>query len=140
MNAFEVNVSKHLPAPPEVVFDAWTTRESMEEWFSPMTTSDIPVMDVRVGGKYQIDMKGKDCVHSHTGEYKEIDRPNKLVFTWISDGTNHEESVVTVLFEAEGDGTLLTLRHEGLPSEKACDEHRGGWTAIADKLEARLAG
>ena len=140
MTAFEVNVTKHLPASPEVVFDAWTTPESMKEWFSPMTTAEIPKMELRVGGEYQIDMLGKDRTHVHTGKYREIDRPNKLVFTWISDGTHQEESVVTVLFEPDGDGTLLTIRHDLLPSEKACEEHRNGWTAIADKLEARLSG
>jgi uncharacterized protein YndB with AHSA1/START domain len=34
--------------------------------------------------------------------------------------------------------TQLTLTHKHLPTEKAAEEHRGGWTAILDQLAATL--
>ena len=36
----------------------------------------------------------------HTGTYREIDRPRRLVFTWSSPVTGFRDTVVTVTFEA----------------------------------------
>ena len=139
MSDFSLSITKQLPVSPEVVFDAWTTPEQMASWFSPMTTASVPKLDLQVGGEYQIDMhaEGKDIVH--TGKYLEIDRPNRLKFSWISEGTQQKESIVTVDFKAQGSGTLLTLTHDHLPTEESKNSHQGGWIAIADKLEQAMA-
>jgi uncharacterized protein YndB with AHSA1/START domain len=39
----------------------------------------------------------------------------------------------------DGDGTLLTLHHEQLFDQAACDGHRQGWTGSLDKLESYIA-
>ena len=138
MSDYTLTIKKQLPAPPEVVFDAWTTPSHMANWISPMTTATVPKLDLRVGGEYRIDMHGENKDYVHTGSYKEIDRPNKLVFSWFSDGTQQQETIVTIELEAAGGGTLLTLTHERIPKEKSRDDHEGGWTTIVDKLEQAL--
>ena len=81
--------------------------------------------------------EGKDYVH--TGTYIEIDRPNRLVFSWFSDSTGQKETIVTLDLKSDGDGTMLRLTHERFTSEKSRDDHTGGWSDILDRLESVLA-
>ena len=118
--------------------DAWTTPEHMAGWFSPMTTVKIPKLDLREGGEYRIDMKGEERDHVHAGRYLKVDRPRELAFTWISEGTGQQETVVTVRFEPRDGGTVLTLTHEKLPGEESRENHRKGWLVICDRLDEVL--
>ena len=140
MSELTTTISKHFKASPDAVFDAWTDPEGLGAWFSPMTTASVPKLDLRVGGEFQIDMHGDGEDYVHTGQYVEIDRPRKLAFTWRSDGTGQQETLVTLALEPAGDGTSLTLTHVDFPSVESRDNHEKGWTAIAAKLEAALAG
>ena len=139
MNELMLKIQKELPAPPETVFDAWTTPDHMAQWFSPMTTATVPKLDLREGGEYRIDMKGEDSDYVHEGKYLKVDRPRELAFTWVSEGTQKQETVVTVRFEEKDGGTLLTLTHDKLPTEESRENHRQGWTVICDKLEGIFA-
>ena len=132
MSDLKTTLSKHYDASPEAVFDAWTDPEGLGAWFSPMTTASVPVLDLRVGGEYRIDMHGEDIDYVHTGRYVEVDRPNRLAFTWISAGTKDKETLVTVEIAADGGGSLLTLTHEKLPDEESRDNHEKGWDAILE--------
>ena len=94
-----------------------------------------PKMDVKEGGPFMFDMVVGDKLLPHKGEYKILDRPNKIQFTWNSAGTNHEDSVVTITIKALDDNACeLSLVHEWLPSDAACRDHTGGWTHILDTL------
>jgi uncharacterized protein YndB with AHSA1/START domain len=85
-------------------------------------------------------MHGEGNALIHSGTYREIDRPNRLVFTWISAGTHFRESVVTVEFEAREQGTDVVVTHAMLPDAGAEASHTEGWTAVLGKLEALFAG
>ena len=135
MSELTTTISKQFNASCEAVFDAWTDPEGLGAWFSPMTTASVPKLDLRVGGEFQIDMHGEDMDYVHTGKYLEVDKPNRLVFTWISAGTADQETVVTVEIAADGDGSLLTLTHERFPSEESRDNHAQGWAAILEKFD-----
>jgi uncharacterized protein YndB with AHSA1/START domain len=134
-----LEVRRLLSATPEEVFAAWTDPKSMSKWMRPgVSTKDSRVdLDVRVGGKYRIDMIGETEVHEHTGEYLVVDPPRKLAFTWISKHIGGERSVVTVTLHPRGDKTELVLTHEGL-AESAREPHRGGWTEILEQLASAL--
>ena len=135
-----LTITRQLPASPEDVFDAWTTPDILRQWMCPFDTKVVRAdLDLRVGGKYFIDMQGEEALHKHEGEYMEIDRPNRLVFTWISAGTHQDTSLVTVTFEKSGDGTALTLVHDRLPDTEAVGDHNRGWTSALDNLQALLA-
>jgi uncharacterized protein YndB with AHSA1/START domain len=140
MSELTTTISKHFNASPDAVFDAWTDPEGLGAWFSPMTTASVPKLDLRVGGEFQIDMHGEDMDFVHTGKYLEVDRPGRLVFTWISVGTADQETTVTVEIAADGDGSMLTLTHENFPSEESRDNHAQGWAAILGKFEGVIAG
>jgi uncharacterized protein YndB with AHSA1/START domain len=71
------------------------------------------------------------------GEYIEVDPPHGVVFTWGFEGADPFVAAgstrVEVVLERDGNGTLLTLLHHGLP-EGARDAHAEGWTHYLDRL------
>src|SRR5215210_6581207 len=87
-------VRRTIDASREKVFAAWTDAASMGKWMRPGPSSDARAkLDVRVGGRFEIDMIGDGTVYHHEGEYLTVDPPRKLAFTWISDGTEHQRTV-----------------------------------------------
>jgi uncharacterized protein YndB with AHSA1/START domain len=93
-----------------------------------------------VGGQIRIDIDDQGFELTVTGEYRRLDRPRRLSFTWFCSTWDPEDgdSLVTVDLEPQGDGnTLMTIRHVRLPPS-AVEGHRGGWTLIADQLATRL--
>jgi uncharacterized protein YndB with AHSA1/START domain len=62
--------------------------------------------------------------------YLEIQRPERLRFTWASAATRVDDSEVTVTFEASDGGTRVTLVHVGLPDATAADRHEAGCKAF----------
>ena len=144
-----LDIERHFDASREAVFAALTETEKMNQWFYGMPEGKAKVdQEFRVGGAYTVNMYASDgseskcstddaCESKHAphGEYLEIDPPNKLVFTWISEGFV-DSSTVTILLEEDGNGTKLILRHE-LPASVA-EPHREGWTTCIGHLEVFL--
>lgn len=126
-----------LPATPAEVFAAWTDADSLKAWMCPglnhVPTADL---DVRVGGHFRIVMRHGDNETVHTGVYREICPPERLVFTWSSTLTKGETTLVTVELHPQGDTTELVLTHENLPDAEAAAQYGGGWQSIMAKLEA----
>jgi uncharacterized protein YndB with AHSA1/START domain len=76
-----------------------------------------------------------------TGEFIEIERPERLVFSWTWDGHGAHEgtNLVEVELRDLGDGgTLVVLTNRGLPDEESRLAHREGWNASFDNLERVL--
>jgi uncharacterized protein YndB with AHSA1/START domain len=131
-------------AGPEEVFDAWTDPAVLARWWAAAPTWDSPGCDVdlRVGGRYVLRMRDDrtGVVHVVAGEYLEVDRPRRLVYTWAwqaEDGTAGPRSVVTVEFRADGDRTTVVLEHTGLPSKES-DRHAVGWAGTFENLARRV--
>ena len=134
-----VTITKLIAAPREAVFAAWSTPELMSEWMGGGETDIRKVeLDFTVGGKFLIDMwgehEGKACGGDHKGEYLEINPPEKLVFTWISEYTADKPSVVTLEFLEKVGQTELRLTHSQLPTQEIADMHGQGWIDFADLL------
>jgi uncharacterized protein YndB with AHSA1/START domain len=129
-----------LPAPPEEVFEAWTSPQSLAQWMCPDPIREtVAELDVRVGGQFRIVMRTDTHEVVHTGQYREITPPRRLVFTWMSSHTRGRETLVTIELSArEPDETELVLTHEGLPDVEAAESHQRGWTQIVEKLVGRL--
>jgi len=137
IDAGVIEIHRRLPAPIREVFRWWTDPELLREWMTPVGTVEADV-DLRVGGRLRIVMKGEGRVIEHTGEYLEIEPPHRLVFTWVSPYTGNVPSVITVELHAAGDSlTDLRLVHSRLPDD-AARWHRGGWDAMLDRLGGRL--
>ena len=129
-----------LPAGRQDVFDAWTTAASVQQWMCPEAVS-IPLveLDVRVGGAFRVDMLIEGVVVSHTGVYREVTPPEKLVFTWTSANTLDQETLVTVVLRVlSDDRTELRLTQTLLPTDATTEQHTRGWMQILDHLMTYL--
>jgi len=134
-----LTIKRRFNAPPEKVYAAWTDPEKLAHWMGPTGTKSVQAeCDLRVGGRYAIKMIMPDDEHNVSGVYREIVPNEKIVFTWAWRSTPERESLVTVTFKKDGDGTIMTLLHEQFFDEKARDDHNRGWTGTMDKLEAYL--
>ena len=78
-------VRRVMPATRGEVFAAWTNPESIRDWMCPGDTLTAEAeLDLRVGGAYRIVMRSESRAYEHTGEYRIVEPPSKLVFTWMS--------------------------------------------------------
>ena len=128
-------VRKLIAAPRERVFAAWIDPESLREWMCPgeMTSAEARI-DARVGGTYRLVMKDATRAVDHTGEYLVVDRPSKLVFTWISNSTGNRPTLVTVDLLDRGGACEVVLTHERFGDMEQVQRHARGWGTILDKL------
>jgi uncharacterized protein YndB with AHSA1/START domain len=124
-----VVVRRTIAASAEDLFDAFLDPEALAAWMRPGTIqSTVAHVEPRVGGRYEITMQGQSGALPHTGVYRVIERPRRLVFTWHSIGTEHKETLVTVDFLRIGPKTEVVVTHERLP-ESARPSHANGWTS-----------
>lgn len=141
----ELVATRVLAAPPQRVFEAWTTPDIMMRWWAPASFGISFVsceMDVRTGGTYRF-------VFSHPaapepmafhGRYIEATPPTRLVWTNEEDP---DGAVTTVTFAAVDGGTEVVV-HDLYPSKAALDaaiasESTGAWPEQFVALDGMLA-
>ena len=131
-----VQVRRRLRAGAEQIFDLWTRPDLMVRWMSPFPGAvDCKAnCDLRPGGSFSLVMSSEESSREVSGTYVEVDRPRKLVFTWMGPLTNNVATLVTVELISRGDETDLVLTHERLPTSAICEGHTRGWGHILDHL------
>ncbi|HEX4534814.1 MAG TPA: SRPBCC domain-containing protein [Rhizomicrobium sp.] len=137
-----LEIRRTFDAPPERVFDAWMSHEEFQAWIGPEGINcDVPLFEPRVGGRYHIDMKMTDgSIVPVSGEFKVIDKPNRIVLTWGWAGDPNRTTTVTLNFRAVDGKTELMLRHEGLATEQDRESHAKGWNSALNKLQRHVEG
>jgi len=139
----EVEVSVRVPARPEEVFPYFTEPDKYTRWKGLEAE-----LDPRPGGIYRVKMFSGVWVE---GEYLVVERPHRLVFSWgwrgdplptldVFADVPVGSSTVEVDFVPDGEGTIIRLRHTGLPTAKAGRFHQWGWTAYLPRLEVVAGG
>ena len=132
-----LRLERRFKAVRERVFKAWTEPEAMKRWKAPGEAEcALAEADVRVGGTYRIHMRGPDgTVYRLIGEYREIEEPSRLVYTWKWE---HEpdpvETLVTVEFNAVGAETDVILTQTGFTDADDRNRHEMGWSGSFEKL------
>ncbi len=136
-----VRVQRVMPAAPDVVFDEWLDRESLQEWMCPRPVNVVDVtVEPHVGGIWRLDVDDEGTRVLITGQFLTIDRPRLLRLTWSNSNWPDPtmESIVNVAFEAVGDDeTLMSIEHSLLPPEEF-QSFDGGWTLTCEQLAAAL--
>lgn len=137
----QVSVSRRFAAAPERVFDAWLDQANAGKWLFATPTGQMVrcEIDPRVGGGFTlVDRRDGEDV-AHTGEYLEIDRPRRLVFTFGVPKYSDDMDPVTVEIVPAGTGCELTLTHvmQAKWAEWA-DRTKEGWTDILASLAATV--
>jgi uncharacterized protein YndB with AHSA1/START domain len=97
-------------------------------------------LDPRPGGVFRVWMD-EDSVAR--GEFVEVEPPNRVVFTWGwegNEGVPPGSTTVELTLQADGDGTVLSLRHTGLPDGEAAAMHEEGWRFFIGRLATAVRG
>lgn len=144
-DAASLRLERTYEAAAEEVFDAWTNPDVLRRWWVVDQAWRTPVADVdlRPGGRYRLSMEDPASGMTYTvgGEYLEVERPERLVYTWQWEAQPAETShvsTVTVRFIGEGESTTVVLEHTGLESSESRDRHGHGWKACLESLQSRV--
>ena len=131
-----VQIRRRVRARAEQIFDLWTKPDLMVRWMSsfPGAVDCKASCDLRPGGAFSLVMSSGEISREVSGTYVHVDRPRKLVFTWIGPLTNDVTTLVTVELNPRGDETDLVLTHERLPTSAIVEGHTRGWGHILDNL------
>jgi uncharacterized protein YndB with AHSA1/START domain len=135
-----VRVARRFDAAPERVFDAWLDPARAGKFlFATATGRMVRVaIDARIGGRFAfVDRRDGEDIE-HVGEYLEIDRPRRLVFTFAVPKFSAQATRVAIDIAPAGSGCTLTLTHEGVLPDYA-GRTEAGWTGILDGLAGALA-
>lgn len=107
----QLSMTRIYNAAPGLVFDVYTKPEHLKQWFG---CAEMPLVecqiDLRVGGSYRFVTKGGGHECPLKGEYFEVVRPEKLVYSQIYDVEPYSSCVamVTTTFRDLGGKTELT--------------------------------
>jgi uncharacterized protein YndB with AHSA1/START domain len=120
----------------------------LKDWWhaGPDWTTPEAEVDLRPGGAYRLAMRDPESGQTHTvvGEYREVQPPERLVYTWTWESNPTEMqgsagSVVTVEFTDDGGATEVSLTHSGFANEEIRDLHVHGWEGVLANLEPILS-
>jgi len=139
----EILTTRAFDAPIGLVFDVLTKPEHVRHWFAPFDdTMTVCEIDLRVGGTYHmvfVTQDGTEC--SFRGTYLEIERPDRLVDTWLFEGWPDVEAVETIaLHETNGVTTArmnLAFRDQaGRDHMTRTDGQEDSWDKMEDYLRS----
>lgn len=141
----EILLTREFAAPRALVFDAWSKPEHVKRWFGlPQLTLVVCEMDFRPSGAWRWVLRDPNgSEHGFSGEYREMVRPERIVFTERYEpipGSDHE---VTVTLSEESGRTTLR-EHIRYQSREHRDGHlqsgmEPGMQVAFDRLEAVVA-
>jgi uncharacterized protein YndB with AHSA1/START domain len=95
--------------------------------------------NLRPGGKWSFTVRTGGGTRTVSGEYRQIERPHLLVYTWVREQEDAAETVVRWELE-EGSGvTRVRVTHSGLTSE-SLRARNSGWPLIVGLLQAYVEG
>jgi uncharacterized protein YndB with AHSA1/START domain len=107
----EIVMERVFDAPPEVVFRAYTEPDLVPKWWGPRRlTTTVEEMDVAPGSVWrylQHDAEGNE--YAFHGRYREIQAPERLVYTFEFEGMMGHVLLETATFEARDGKTKLTV-------------------------------
>jgi len=139
LRALSVRVSRQVMAPAKRIYDAWLNADEAGAFLFADHLGDAisSQIDARVGGGFRIVRQRDRGNVEYTGEYLEIDRPHRLVFSlFVERYAQRDDRVIVELAPVE-EQSLIVLTHEFSlwnPREKSRIEH--GWTRVLDLLAA----
>ena len=124
-----------IGAPATRIFEALTKPEQRSEWWGIEGRFQATHVesDLRVGGKWMMSGTGFGRPFTIRGEYRTIEPPHVLAFTWMPDWQQDPTETLVRFDLTEADGlTTVRLTHSGLTPE-GLEAHQG-WPQILARL------
>jgi uncharacterized protein YndB with AHSA1/START domain len=127
--------TRHLDAEPALVWEVFTTPEHLAAfWGGDHATvpPDSVVVDLRVGGTFELETRGADgSSHPLSFRYEIVDAPTRLVLAEPRTGLTTE-----VRLQPSGSGTTVVVHQRRLPPELQSEQARDGLAGILERLDA----
>ncbi len=149
LEARDIELTKILDAPRELVFEAFTEADHLAAWWGP-EGFDVAsaTSDPRPGGAFTIVMRSPDGVETPVeGTYRELDAPHRLVAATTAvapDGTPLIEGETEVSFTDLDGKTEIRLRASARALTPEANPALGGmelgWTSSLRCLDDHLTG
>lgn len=124
-----VDLKRVIAGAPAKVFQAWL---DPKQPCNPWGYGKSVVMEPKVGKPFCILM---GSAGAHFGRILKLAKGKQLQYTWMSQYTRGLETTVTVNFKKHAAGTLMTLRHTGLPNDDGGRGHADGWGYFLEMME-----
>jgi uncharacterized protein YndB with AHSA1/START domain len=137
-----LRIERTFEAPIEKVFDAWTSEEVLRRWLhcGPDWETPTAEVDLRVGGRIRIVMLDPDGVeHGAAGEYRLIERPHRLVFSWTFDAHAYNQQLIELEFSEHEGVTTVVMINSGIASDGLRADQETGWYACYEILPQALS-
>ena len=142
---YGIRITRVFDAPRERVWSEWTDPESFADWYGG-PECDVPIssvaMDVRPGGGWRLTMFAPPNRRriDWRGEYREVQRPERLVFTVTDQPGDDAFELVTVVLTDLGDGrTEMLFEQRGSMSPEDYERATDGWGTFFARMQERLA-
>ena len=124
-----------VAASPDSIFEYFTDPAKMVKWMGVEAT-----LDPRPGGVCRINPSGQAAM---LGEFVEVDRPRRVVFTWGWETalfkTPPQSTLVEVSLTPDGEDTVVRLAHRRLKPELLA-LHQAGWHHYLSRLALAASG
>lgn len=131
MKTMELTITRTISATPDEVFDAWLDPSVP---CNPWNGSDRLIFEPKVNTAFNVTYGKGAKENPHFGRFIALERGTRIQHTWMSRYTHGLESIVTITLRKQGDDTLLTLHHTGLPDDDDGRGHEGGWGHFLDRI------
>lgn len=105
MRYHSVTVRREIRAPAEKVFDAWLRPESLAAWMACDAPAEARV-DARKGGRFEVVDRHRTVF---AGVFHDIQRPHRIVFSWLEPATRETRAAVSVEFHARNRSTEVVV-------------------------------
>lgn len=128
-----------INAPAERIFRALTRPEELLQWWAAEDRFQVieAECDLQPGGKWRMRVAGRCAAESPvstvSGEYRDVEPPRLLTYTWIRENENWPETLVRWDLKEENGCTTVRVTHSGLVSE-ALRERNSGWPLVLKLL------
>ena len=136
----ELRVARVIDAPPEVVFDAFTSADGQLAFYGQDDPGWIveSACDLRVGGVWTVIFgPSRRRLYRHRHVFEVIDRPRRLVLATTESRPDAPSLALAIefTFEAQDGRTLMTMIQTGFPTTELRDEHARGAPNAFARLE-----
>jgi uncharacterized protein YndB with AHSA1/START domain len=147
-NSTALKIVRRFDARPEQVFDAWLAPEVSCRWLFTSSGGRVAhEIHAQVGGAWLMTNRQNGQNYTACGQYLEIARPHRLVFTFAMPHLSPNSDRISVELSPDGQGCIQTFTQEGAgiaqqlkdkPALEASSLEQG-WAKMFDSLEKILS-